>query len=145
VEVLPMARQPYPTDLTDAQWARIAPLLPPALPGGRPRSVDLREVLNAILYLTRSGCSWRLLPHDLPPWGTVHYYYRRWRLDGTWQQIHDSLREQVRVKGDRKSSPSAAILDSQRVKTTEKGGSGAMIPARKSPGGSDTWWSIPSA
>lgn len=140
-----MARQPYPTDLTDAQWARIAPLLPPALPGGRPRSVDLREVLNAILYLTRSGCSWRLLPHDLPPWGTVHYYYRRWRLDGTWQQIHDSLREQVRVKGGRKSSPSAAILDSQSVKTTEKGGSGAMMPARKSPGGSVIWWSIPSA
>jgi putative transposase len=141
---MPMARQPYPTDLTDVQWARIAPLLPPTLPGGRPRSVDLREVLNAILYLTRAGCSWRLLPHDLPPWGTVHYYYRRWRLDGTWQQIHDILREQVRVKGGRKFSPSAAILDSQSVKTTEKGGSGALMPARKSSGGSDTWWSIPS-
>lgn len=89
--------------------------------------------------LTRAGCSWRLLPHDLPPWGTVHYYYRRWRLDGTWQQIHDILREQVRVKGGRKSSPSAAILDSQSVKTTEKGGSGALMPARKSLGGSDTW------
>jgi len=126
-----MARQPYPTDLTDAQWARIAPLLPPALPGGRPRSVELREVLNAILYLTRAGCSWRLLPHDLPPWGTVHYYYRRWRLDGTWQQIHDTLRAQVRAKGGRKSSPSAAILDSQSVKTTEKGGVVAMTQARK--------------
>ena len=133
-----MARQPYPTDLTDAQWARIAPLLPPALPGGRPRSVDLREGINAILYLTRAGCSWRLLPHDLPPWGTVHYYYRRWRLDGTWQQIHDTLRAQVRAKDGREASPSAAILDSQSVKTTEKGGSGAMMLARRSLAGSVT-------
>lgn len=145
MEVLLMARQPYATDLTDAQWARLAPLIPPALPRGRPRSVDLREVLNAILYLSRAGCSWRLLPHDLPPWGTVHYYYRRWRLDGTWQQIHDTLREQVRVSVGREASPSAAILDSQSVKTTEKGGFGAMMLARRSPGGSGIWSSIPWA
>jgi putative transposase len=140
-----MARQPYPTDLTDAQWARIALLIPAALPGGRPRSVDLREVLNAILYLTRSGCSWRLLPHDLPPWGTVHYYYRRWRLDGTWQQIHATLRTQVGKAGKRETSPSAAILDSQSVKTTEKGGPEALMPPRKWPGGSGTCSSIPWA
>ncbi len=82
-----MTRAPYPSDLTAAQWERLAPLLPPPLPGGRPRSVDLREVLNAIFYLNRQGCVWRALPHDLPPWGTVSYYYRRWRRDGTWQGV----------------------------------------------------------
>src|ERR671923_664178 len=112
-----MQRASYPTDLTDAQWALLAPLLPPAKPGGRPRSVDLREIVNAILYQLRAGCAWRLLPHDLPPWGTVHYYYRRWRLDGTWQQVHDTLRGQVRVAAGRERTPSAAILDSQSVKT----------------------------
>ncbi|HED04159.1 MAG TPA: transposase [Candidatus Fraserbacteria bacterium] len=86
-----MARKAYPSDLTDGQWALIAPLLPAAKPGGRPRTVSLSEVLNAIFYLVRSGCSWRMLPHDLPPWGTVHYYYRCWRLDGTWGCRYDRL------------------------------------------------------
>lgn len=117
-----MTRKSYPTDLTDAQWARIAPLIPPAEPGGRPRSVDAREVVNAILYLVRTGCQWRNLPHEFPPWGTVHYYYRRWRLDGTWQKVHDALREQTRAKEGRRAAPSAAIIDSQSVKSTEKGG-----------------------
>ena len=94
-----MTRAPYPSDLTNAQWERLAPLLPPALPGGRPRSVDLREVLNAIFYLNRQGCVWRALPHDLPPWGTVSYDYRRWRRDGTWQRLHDTLRTQTRCCG----------------------------------------------
>ena len=82
-----MRYQRYPTDLTDEQWKLVAPLLPAAKPGGRPRSVDLREVLDGIFYVIRGGVLWRMLPHDLPPWGTVHYYYRRWRLDGTWEKF----------------------------------------------------------
>src|SRR5437660_59228 len=122
-----MQREPYPTDLTDAQWARLERLIPPARPGGRPRAVDLREVLNAIFYHVRGGASWRKLPHDLPPWGTVHYYYRRFRLDGTWTQINDLLRDQVRLAAGRAVEPTAAIIDSQSVKTTEKGGLAATM------------------
>ncbi len=139
-----MTRKSYPTDLTDAQWAHIvAPLIPPAEPGGRPRSVDVREVINAILYFVRTGSQWRNLPHDLPPWGTVHYYYRRWRLDGTWQRIHDALREQVRTEDGREATPSAAIVDSQSVKTTEKGGLGATTQVSNSGGASAISPSIP--
>jgi putative transposase len=127
-----MARIAYPSDLTDAQWRLIERLIPPAQPGGRPRSVDMREVVNGILYLVRTGCSWRQLPHDFPPWGTVHYYFRCFRLDGTWQKIHDALRKKVRWRAGRKASPSAAIVDSQSVKTTEKGDLEGTTQARKS-------------
>jgi len=127
-----MARIAYPSDLTYPQWRLIVKRIPPAKPGGRYRSVNLREVVNGILYLVRTGCSWRQLPHDFPPWGTVHWYYRCFRLDGTWQKIHDALRDKVRVSAGRKKSPSAAIVDSQSVKTTEKGGRMAMTRARRS-------------
>ena len=127
-----MARIAYPSDLTDAQWRLIVKRIPPAQPGGRHRSVNMREVVNGILYLVRTGCSWRQLPHDFPPWGTVHWYYRCYRLDGTWQKIHDALRDKVRVSVGRKKSPSAAIVDSQSVKTTEKGGRMATTRARRS-------------
>ena len=125
-------RQPYPSDLTDAQWLLIEPLIPLAKPGGRARAVNMREVFNGVLYLLRTGCSWRQLPHDLPPWGTVHYYYRRWRIAGDWEQINDALREKVRLKEGRAAEPSAGIIDSQSAKTTEKGGlRAAMTRARK--------------
>ena len=92
-----MARIAYPSDLTDAQWRLIEKRIPPTRPGGRSRSICMREVINGILYLVRTGCSWRQLPHDFPPWGTVHWYYRCFRLDGTWPEIHDALRDRVRV------------------------------------------------
>lgn len=117
-----MTRYAYPSDVTNEQWVIIEPLLPPAKTGGRPRSVNLREVVNAIFYLSRTGCAWRLLPHDLPPWGTVHYYYRQWRLDGTWQKVHDELRTKVRENEGHEATPSAAIIDSQSIKTTETPG-----------------------
>ncbi len=128
-----MARTPYPSDLTDEQWSIIAPLIPPAHPGGRHRTVDMREVINGIIYLVRNGCSWRHLPHDFPPWGTVHYYYRRFRLDGTWERIHDRLRGRVRRKKGRKPTPSAGIIDSQSIKTDapQKRDATATTPARK--------------
>ena len=123
-----MSRARYPTDLTDRQWARLEPLLPPSQPGGRPRSTDVREVVDAILYVLRNGIVWRALPHDFPPWETVYYYFSTWRRTGVWEQVHDLLREQVRQAAGREATPSAAILDSQSVKTTEKGGPGATTP-----------------
>jgi len=117
-----MDRKRYASDLTDEQWELIKPLLPAAKPGGRPRTTDIREAVNAILYLVRTGCSWRMLPHEFPPWPTVHDYYWKWRPDGIWQQIHQNLYERVRLGAGRQTSPSAAIIDSQSVKTSSKGG-----------------------
>ncbi len=115
-------RRAYPSDLSDAQWAILAPLLPAAKPGGRPRAADLREVVNGIFYILRTGAAWRYLPHDFPPHETVYTYYAAWRRAGTWEAIHDALRARVRRADGREASPSAAIVDSQSVKTTNRGG-----------------------
>ena len=112
-----MTRQAYDTDLTDGQWQILEPLLPPAKSGGRPRTTDLREILNAIFYLLRAGCAWRLLPHDFPNWHTVYTYFRGWEADGTWEHLNQALREQVRLQAGRNPDPSAACIDSQSVKT----------------------------
>ena len=122
----------YPSDLSDEQWQAISRLIPPAKPGGRPRSVNMREVLNALFYLARTGCAWRMLPQDYPPKDTVYYYFKKFRQDGVWERIHDLMRKRVRVKHGKQRQPSAAIIDSQSVKTTEKRGFvAATTPAKR--------------
>lgn len=118
-----MPRPPYPSDLTDAEWVVLAPLIPASKTGGRPPRHDRRELVNAMRYVLRGGIAWRAMPHDLPPWQTVYHYFRFWRLDGTWERANRLLRDQVRLRAGRAASPTAAILDSQSVRTTEKGGS----------------------
>jgi transposase len=127
-----MERKRYPTDLTDTEWALLEPLVPASKPGGRPTTWSRREILNAVFYLLRSGEAWRLLPHDFPPWQTVYHYARCWRMDGTWERIHTALRQRLRVQLGRTATPTAAVLDSQSVKTTEKGGSTDMTDTKRS-------------
>jgi putative transposase len=115
-------RKTYQTDLSDAEWSCLEPHLPATKATGRPRVYPLREIINAIFYVVRSGCSWRLLPHDFPPWRSVYHYFREFRLDGTWERMHAALRERVRVRLERNPQPSAAIVDSQSVKSTGVGG-----------------------
>ena len=116
-----MARKAYDSDLSDPQWNLIAPMIPPARPGGRPRGQDMREVIDGILYVLRAGCAWRHLPHDLPNPKTCWFYFNRFSVDGVWQAIAETLHPAARVRSGRDATPSQAIIDAQSVKTTKKG------------------------
>jgi transposase len=126
----------YPSDLTDDEWARVAALIPLAKPGGNKRSVDVREVMNGIMYVLSTGCQWRAVPKDMPPRSTLFDYLNLWSCDGTLDRIHHALYLECREQGEREASPTAAIIDSQSVKSAEKGGPGsirmAMMRARRS-------------
>src|SRR5262249_60441635 len=124
----------YPSDLTDAQFARLAPLLPRAKPGGRPRSVTLHDVVNGILYVNRTGCQWRQLPKDYPPWSTCYDYFRKWRRAGVWQRVNDALRARVRREAGRKRAPKTPALDSQSAKAGGPGGAGGDGAGQKGSG-----------
>ena len=136
----------YPSDLTDAEWALIEPFIPPAKHGGRKREVDEREIANGIMYVLSTGCQWRAIPKDLPPRSTVYDYFCLWQWDGTLDRIHHALYVQCREQAGREASPTAAIIDSQSVKSAEKGGPRlirrAMTRARRSRARSGTSWSI---
>ena len=134
----------YPSDLTDAEWAHVAPLIPPAKRGGNKRTVDVREVMNGVMYVLSTGCQWRALPKDLPPKSTVHDYLILWSCDGTLDRIHYALYVECREQAEREASPTAAIIDSQSVKSAEKGGPAsirmAMMRARRSRARSAISW-----
>lgn len=121
----------YPSDLSDSEWKILEPLIPPAKAGGRPREQDMREILNAIFYLLRAGCTWNMLPKDFPPKSTVFYYFNKWRKDATWKKINDALREDYRVAQGRKHQPTAGIIDSQSVKTADSANSRGYDAGKK--------------
>jgi len=125
-------RQPYPSDLSDREWSQVCRFIPAPKKGGRPAKYERREIVVALLYIDRTGCQWRALPHDFPPWDIVYWYFRTWKKDGTLDRLHDELRGDLRQAEGRQRQPSAAILDSQSVKTTEKGGLGATTAVRRS-------------
>ena len=134
-----MPRKPYPTDLTDEQWELLRPQVEkPASHGGTRRKHPLREVVNALLYVAKTGCQWRMLPNDFPRWDAVYDHYRRWKNDGTLDRLHDDLRKRVRVSEGRNPTPSAVVLDSQSAQTTEKGGPADMTRGRRSRDASGT-------
>jgi transposase len=139
----------YPSDLTDAEWALVEPMIPPARRGGRPRDVNLREVLNAIFYVLWTGCQWQALPKDLPPKSTAHHYFMLWDWDGTLERIHHALYLETREQAGRDASPTAAIIDSQSAKAAQKGAlrltRRGMTRARRLRAASATSWSIRSA
>ena len=126
----------YPSDLTDAQWAKLEPLLKPPggnrHAGGRPRKYELRRIVDALLYVVKTGCQWRQLPSNFPPWLSVHQQFRAWRDNGTWERVTQALREQGRKAGGRNTLPTVAIIDSQSAKTMLKGGGAVTMRARKS-------------
>jgi len=133
-------RKVYPSDVTDAEWSVLEKVLPAAKATGRPRKYPLREMVNAMFYLVRSGCPWRYLPEGFPPWQTVYSLFRAWEADGTWEQINTSLTRQARTQAGREARPSAGVIDSQSVKTTRKGGRTAMTAAKKSTDANGISW-----
>jgi transposase len=138
-------RQPDPSDLTDEQWAQVERFIPAPKPGGRPAKYERRAIVNALLYLNRTGCQWRALPHDLPPWDSVCWYFRNWKQDGTLDRLHDELRGDLRRAEGHDRQPAAAVLDSQSVTTTEQGGPRGTTAVRGSRAASGTRGSIRSA